>query len=45
MAEWIWDRKLALVGGDQPAFERLPFEGEVSGVREGMSLHKIFIAG
>ncbi|KAJ7861434.1 hypothetical protein B0H14DRAFT_2506031 [Mycena olivaceomarginata] len=41
---WLWDKKLALVGGDQPAFERLPLSGSfIDGVER--SLHQVFIGG
>lgn len=53
MAEWLWDRKLSLVGGDNPAFEVLPLAGSAGAGRgvngldgeEAVSLHKVFIAG
>jgi len=43
-AEWLWNKKLAMVGGDNPAFELSPlvpgnFQGEMR------SLHEILIAG
>ncbi|KAJ7441131.1 hypothetical protein FB451DRAFT_1106260 [Mycena latifolia] len=41
---WIWDKKLALVGGDNPAFETLPSNTAViDGVLR--SLHQVFISG
>jgi kynurenine formamidase len=41
---WLWDKKLALVGGDQPAFEPLPLSGSIiDGVER--SLHQVFIGG
>lgn len=42
-AEWLWERKLALVGADNPAFEALPFNGTIGGVAR--SLHQVFIGG
>ena len=41
--EWLWEKKLALVGADNPAFESLPFDGVVDGTPR--SLHQIFIGG
>jgi hypothetical protein len=41
--EWLWDKKLALVGADNPAFESLPFNKTISGVPR--SLHQVFIGG
>ena len=41
--EWLWDKKLALVGADNPAFESLPFDETISGVPR--SLHQVFIGG
>ncbi|KAK0112829.1 hypothetical protein ONS95_014556 [Cadophora gregata] len=43
-AEWLWSKKLAMVGGDNPAFEEHPvavqdFDGEER------SLHQIMISG
>jgi kynurenine formamidase len=41
---WLWDKKLALVGGDNPAFENLPSDVSViDGVQR--SLHQVFIGG
>jgi hypothetical protein len=42
-AEWLWNKKLALVGADNPAFESLPFNKKIGGVPR--SLHQIFIGG
>lgn len=41
--EWLWSKKLALVGSDNPAFESLPFDKVVDGVPR--SLHQVFIGG
>ena len=41
--EWLWDKKLAFVGADNPAFESLPFNKTIDGVAR--SLHQIFIGG
>jgi hypothetical protein len=41
--EWLWDKKLALVGADNPAFESLPFDKSIGGVPR--SLHQVFIGG
>lgn len=41
--EWLWDKKLAFVGADNPAFESLPFNKTINGV--AMSLHQVFIGG
>ncbi|KAF7341161.1 putative cyclase [Mycena venus] len=44
MLRWLWDKKLALVGGDNPAFESLPLGlGFIDGVQR--SLHQVFIGG
>ncbi|KAL5412105.1 hypothetical protein PMIN04_009988 [Paraphaeosphaeria minitans] len=43
-AEWLWNKRLAMVGGDNPAFESTPF-GHVIGGHEGMSLHQLLISG
>lgn len=42
-ARWVWEKKLALVGGDNPAFESTPFNGTIDGTPR--SLHQIFIGG
>lgn len=42
-AEWLWNKKLALVGADNPAFESTPFNGTIDG--SPRSLHQIFIGG
>ncbi|KAJ4303111.1 hypothetical protein N0V90_002002 [Kalmusia sp. IMI 367209] len=44
-AEWLWDQKFAVVGGDNPAFESTPLSEHIIGGREGMNLHQLFIAG
>lgn len=41
--EWLWEKKLALVGADNPAFESLPFDKQIDGVPR--SLHQVFIGG
>ncbi|CAI6339945.1 unnamed protein product [Periconia digitata] len=43
-AEWLWNQKLAMVGGDNPAFEVLPFTSRVGGTN-GKSLHEVMISG
>ena len=40
---WLWEKKLALVGADNPAFESLPMDKTIGGVPR--SLHQIFIGG
>ena len=40
---WLWEKKLALVGADNPAFESLPFDKVIGGVPR--SLHQVFIGG
>jgi hypothetical protein len=40
---WLWEKKLALVGADNPAFESLPFDKMIGGVPR--SLHQVFIGG
>lgn len=42
-AQWLWEKKLALVGADNPAFESLPMDKTIGGVPR--SLHQIFIGG
>ena len=42
-AEWLWEKKLALVGADNPAFESVPFNGTIDGTPR--SLHQMFIGG
>lgn len=42
-AEWLWKKKLSLVGADNPAFETIPFNGTIGGVAR--SLHQVFIGG
>lgn len=43
-AEWLWNKKLAMVGGDNPAFESTPF-GHPIGGDDNMSLHQLLISG
>ncbi|KAJ7190087.1 hypothetical protein GGX14DRAFT_606520 [Mycena pura] len=44
MLRWLWDKKLALVGSDNPAFESLPLGlGFIDGVQR--SLHQVFLGG
>lgn len=40
---WLWEKKLALVGADNPAFESLPMDKDIGGVPR--SLHQVFIGG
>jgi hypothetical protein len=40
---WLWEKKLALVGADNPAFESLPFDKMIGGVPR--SMHQVFIGG
>jgi kynurenine formamidase len=40
---WLWEKKLALVGADNPAFESLPMDKSIGGVPR--SLHQVFIGG
>ncbi|KAI1852754.1 hypothetical protein JX266_002295 [Neoarthrinium moseri] len=40
---WLWEKKLSLVGADNPAFESTPFNRTIHG--ETRSLHQIFIGG
>ncbi|KAH7018104.1 uncharacterized protein B0I36DRAFT_354417 [Microdochium trichocladiopsis] len=40
---WLWDKKLSLVGADNPAFESTPFNMTIDG--EARSLHQVFIGG
>ena len=42
-AGWLWEKKLALVGGDNPAFEATPFVGDIDGSTR--SLHQVLLAG
>ncbi|KAK6988407.1 hypothetical protein R3P38DRAFT_3332065 [Favolaschia claudopus] len=45
MLRWLWEKKLSLVGSDNPAFESLPnLPGEVID-GEMRSLHQVFIGG
>ena len=43
-AEWLWNQKLAMVGGDNPAFEVLPFTNRIGGPN-GKSFHEVMISG
>ncbi len=38
---WLWEKKLALVGADNPAFESMPFDKTISGVPR--SMNQVFI--
>lgn len=40
---WLWDKKLSLVGSDNPAFESVPFNATIDGVPR--ALHQVFIGG
>ncbi|KAI1356297.1 hypothetical protein F5Y01DRAFT_75014 [Xylaria sp. FL0043] len=40
---WLWEKKLSLVGADNPAFEGSSFSFEIEGLTR--SLHQIFIGG
>ena len=40
---WLWEKKLALVGADNPAFESLPFGKVIGGIPK--SSHQVFIGG
>lgn len=42
-AEWLWEKKLAIVGADNPAFESIPLGGTFGG--EARSFHEVFIGG
>jgi kynurenine formamidase len=41
--EWIWEKKISLVGADNPSFEMFPINGTVDGVSR--SLHEVFLSG
>lgn len=41
--EWLWEKELALVGADNPAFESLPMNKAIGGMPR--SLHQVFIGG
>jgi len=41
---WVWDHKLALVGSDNPAFERIPF-GNAAPSGPARSLHQVLLSG
>ncbi|EKG11136.1 Putative cyclase [Macrophomina phaseolina MS6] len=40
---WLWEKKLSLVGADNPAFESTPLNGNIDG--EVRSLHQVFVGG
>ncbi|KAJ6564221.1 hypothetical protein B0H19DRAFT_942217, partial [Mycena capillaripes] len=40
---WLWDKKLSLVGSDNPTFERAPFNTTILGARR--TLHEVFLGG
>lgn len=40
---WLWEKKLAFVGADNPAFESVPFNKTIDGTPR--SLHQVFIGG
>ncbi|KAI0974247.1 hypothetical protein F4678DRAFT_421958 [Xylaria arbuscula] len=40
---WLWEKKLALVGSDNPAFESSSFTFDIGGHQR--SLHQVFIGG
>ncbi|KAK7047148.1 hypothetical protein VNI00_006813 [Paramarasmius palmivorus] len=42
--KWIWEKKVSLVGADNPAFEPLPNTERVLGGQK-RNLHQIFLAG
>ena len=44
-AEWLWNKKLAIVGADNPAFESLPLGDATFGDDIPRSFHQIFIGG
>ncbi|KAK7038542.1 hypothetical protein R3P38DRAFT_547227 [Favolaschia claudopus] len=44
LLRWLWEKKLSLVGSDNPAFEALPNTGEVID-GDMRSLHQVFIGG
>uniref|UniRef100_A0A0W0FQD5 Uncharacterized protein n=1 Tax=Moniliophthora roreri TaxID=221103 RepID=A0A0W0FQD5_MONRR len=41
--EWVWNRKVSVVGADNPAFEVSPLNAIIHG--EARSLHQIFLGG
>ena len=41
--KWVWDKKLALIGGDNPAVETSPFEWSIDGIPR--SMHQVFLGG
>ncbi|KAF2446230.1 hypothetical protein P171DRAFT_483593 [Karstenula rhodostoma CBS 690.94] len=41
---WLWNKKLAMVGGDNPAFESTPLRHVIGG-HDDMSLHQILLSG
>ncbi|KAJ7193468.1 hypothetical protein GGX14DRAFT_588782 [Mycena pura] len=40
---WLWDKKVALVGADNPTFESAPLSGVIDGAVR--NLHMVFIGG
>ncbi|KAE9384397.1 hypothetical protein BT96DRAFT_892486 [Gymnopus androsaceus JB14] len=40
---WVWEKKLSMVGSDNPAVESVPFNATILG--ENRALHEIFISG
>lgn len=40
---WLWEKKLALVGSDNPTFERAPLNTTILGMPR--TLHEVFIGG
>ncbi|KAI1259589.1 putative cyclase-domain-containing protein [Xylariaceae sp. FL1019] len=41
---WLWEKKLSIVGADNPAFEKTPFEW-ITDDGIARSLHQVFIGG
>lgn len=41
--EWLWEKRIAMVAADNPAFESTPFGQMIDGVPR--SLHQVFIGG
>lgn len=41
--EWLWKKKLSIVGSDNVAFESVPFNATISG--KPRALHQVFIGG
>ncbi|KAJ4467225.1 hypothetical protein J3R30DRAFT_3309519 [Lentinula aciculospora] len=40
---WVWDKKISIIGGDNPTVESAPLGGIILG--QNRSLHEIFISG